>query len=221
MKILKLVVPDVASLRAVFLDESPEGGVFLPGVYALSAGDPLAVWCRFPALSAEILLKGHVLWTRRRPGPPRSGLEPGLGVEFLPGQEEQIGLLHRILEGTARPLPPREAQRTVLITPWKCKLLMPHTRLWNEALIADISLGGARLVSGIVPVHEGVTVEIGLPWYSGTTHPMRLRWMRAQGPELRLGVSRLPKGVIHEIEWSELVDRAAQDFARRVMPSAP
>ena len=43
MKRLKLVIPDVASLKGALLEDSPEGGVFVAGEHAVGVAEPLGV----------------------------------------------------------------------------------------------------------------------------------------------------------------------------------
>ena len=216
MQVIRLIASDVSDIKRWFPANLPAGYLFAPGIASFPVGEAVAVWLRIPYLRVELFLQGLVAWRRQQAGATGHKLPAGTGVALDPRHGPEIAMLGRIVMGERIPMPPRGHPRLPVIDPWSCNVIIPHLQLYTPAAILDISEGGARVGMGLLPLHEGCAVEIGLPWHSGTTHAMSLAWYRTQGGELRLGLQRRAKGRIHEEEWADLLVVAQREIDAKI-----
>ena len=102
---IELHLRDPEGLRDLWLDDVPDGGVFVPGVFPVSAGtDVLVRVCvdNVAGATATTLLTATVMWRRL---PPRVGshapasLRPGVGVAFHPDMRARAVFLERLSHG--------------------------------------------------------------------------------------------------------------------------
>lgn len=209
MRVLKQVVNSPGDLKRYFPADLSADQVFLPDVTEFSVGESLCIWFHLPRHNADVYLQGLVVWKRPRAS---RALAAGTGVVVSSGQMAELSFLDRVLNRSVPPLPERRHQRTPILTPWTCKVVVPDIQMWSPAKVTDISPGGARIHADMMPVHQGALVQVGLSWHSGSTHDLELVWFQVADGEVRLGLNRLPKATIHENEWRSLVERAIQAF---------
>ena len=212
MQVLKKVIQDAGEIHAWFPPELQTGFLFLPDVVHLSVGEELCLWLFFPQYRAELYILGMGAWRRPRSGSQARTLPAGTGLALKPGQANELSFLGKMLTGDAEPLPQRLYHRTRILEPWGCQIVVPHLGTWTPASLIEISEGGARVVIGVMPVHEGCQIQIGMPWHSTTNHVMSLAWFKHHGGEVSLGLSRAQEGGIPAQEWDLLVDYANRHF---------
>ena len=214
MRTLKKIIQDPRELHDWFPSELRAGYIFLPGVTQAGVGEEVCIWIQLPPYRAEIYLTGLVAWRRLQHMP---GLPAGTGVGLRPGQVDELTFMGRLLTGDVKPLPERLHERTRILSPWSCTIVVPHLGKWSPAALTDISPMGARVELQMLPVHEGCQVQINLPWQSEAMHSMELVWYRTAGGQLKLGLRRNQLGELHEKEWDALVEAAFRHFQSQVL----
>lgn len=216
MLVLKRVIKNPMAMRRWFPPDLRVGTIFVPDVVDIPVGQEICLWLDFPSLKVDIYLVGTVLFRRLQPGSGSAKLPVGSGLALRPGHQSELTFLQRLLTSGAGPIAMRRFPRTPLLVPWEAKVVVPHLRMWSPATLTEISVGGARVHIDIMPLHEGATLQIGLPWHSGTKHQLELAWFRVSDERLLVGLSRPVSAGVQPGEWEALVARAVDYFRGRV-----
>ncbi len=102
---IELHLQDPEGLRDLWLDDVPEGGVFVPGVFPLSAGTDVLVRVivdNVAGSTATTLLTATVIWRRLPPRDPArtaTSLRAGVGVAFHTEMRARAAFLERLSHG--------------------------------------------------------------------------------------------------------------------------
>jgi len=216
MLVLKRVIRNPLSLRAWFPPDQRVGSLFLPEVVDLPVGQEICLWIELASLHVDLYVVGTVTFRRLKPGGAGGRLPAGSGLSLRPGQQIELAFLQRLLTLGAGPIAMRRFQRTPLLVPWEAKVVVPQLRMWSPATLTDISLGGARVQLSMMPLTEGASIQVELPWHSAAEHQLECAWFRVVDQQLLAGLSRPLVGNLNAHEWEELVARAMEYFRGRV-----
>jgi hypothetical protein len=216
MLVLKRVVENPLSLRSWFPPDLRVGTLFLPNLVDIPVGQEICLWLVIPGLHVDLYLLGTVLFRRLKAMRGNPGMAAGSGLALRPGHVTELNFLQRLLTHGTGPIAMRRFTRTPLLVPWEAKVVVPHLSMWSPATLTEISLGGARIVLDMMPVHEGALMKVELPWHSGAVHELELAWFRMSEEKVCAGLSRPLGSPLGERDWEELVARAMEYFRGRV-----
>ena len=185
--VIKLTQPK--QLLAIYFEHEPCGGVFVASPPDLPIGTLVDLEIDF--MNDIFRMRGRVVWRRLRRG-QRKGLEEGVGVAFLPQQNDAVRRLMNYVSDTRDRTsnnPGRESRRI----PIEVKVKYDSFFSIARDFAADLSLGGMRIRSENPPlVGQHVVILLRPP---GSLRPLRLigevAWRRAEGDRcfgVRFGV---------------------------------
>ena len=164
----------------------------------------------------ELYLRGNVYWVRHRSGPRHQRLRSGVGVGFKAGQQTQVEFMQKAIKGLELPNWSRRPRRTPLLSPWRCSIDLPGVDKPRQAMISDISKGGALAVAGRLPITADDRFNLRFPWRSETPHQMRVAWIRNNDERIRIGLDRQRTDSSADREWAELLELARQSFQSQI-----
>ncbi len=207
-------------LRAWWLDGFEEGGLFVPGTFALSAGTPvlLRIFTELPTPSTT-LLTGTVIWRRLPPRLETPGaLRAGVGIAFDASMRHRVLFLDRLGRGAAHD------GRTALRYPTRLasEVGLREGERAQPGEILDVSPHGARvhlIRSGLADVvANGGTVKLWVaPPVSGEASfsPLagRVAWLdRSSGDKFGLRLELATKD--DRLHWAKVVTRCREAVER-------
>lgn len=216
---IELRVRSADELRVAWLDGLQDGGIFLPGAFAISAGAPvlLRVLVEEPTPTTTVLA-GTIVWRRLPQREPVAGhssitLRAGIGVSLATAMRPRALFLDRLARGSAAE--GRSALRYPTEIPGE--LTARETERATTAVVVDVSVRGARMMlASPAFLAMGCTIEarIAVP-RSGEFPRMPLRgrvaWVdRGSGQHVGL---RLDLGSTEErLIWAKIVTRARESL---------
>jgi Tfp pilus assembly protein PilZ len=213
---IDIALGDAAELRNAWLDGYQNGGMFIPGTFAIAAGAPVLVRVHVerPSQTTTILL-GTVIWRRLPQKDPVARtssitLRAGIGISFVPTMQSRVLFLDRLARGTASES--RAATRYPTELPGEFAVTRGEQAV--EARIVDVAVRGARvaLASGtFVEPSAAIEMRIATPRSGELARaPLRGRvaWVETGGRSV--GV-RLDLATAEErLLWAKIVTRARE-----------
>jgi Tfp pilus assembly protein PilZ len=139
--IIKVICQSRADFSAKYLEEFPNGGVFVPTRRVAKPGDPVLVSLRIGSRATPVLLRACVRWVRRGKIVPK--IRAGLALEFLPSEARGRDHLLSIARRESGVNSPRRHQRIPIDLPVQWTLrgqLEPRS-----GVLQDVSFGGASV----------------------------------------------------------------------------
>lgn len=209
--VIYLSLERVEELRARWLDGFADGGLFVPGVHAASAGTNVSVCVLIRIPELTVMLEGAVVW-RRLPTRvvPSNSLEPGIGVAFHASMRERLTFLERLAHGQARES--RRSPRYPILL--RSELGVTTGTGPFPAIIQDVSANGAlvEITSG-APVRAGVGVELSLVqrqsgFVSAAPVVGRVAWVSVRGGRRFAGLALEASPSDGRDWWAGVVGRA-------------
>lgn len=210
---------DADELRMAWLDGLQEGGVFVPGAFAIGAGAPviLRVMIEKPVATTTVLM-GSVVWRRLPQREPAFGsssitLRAGIGVAFAPSMRGRALFLERIARGAA------SEDRGAIRYPTDLagEVSARTSEKAFSARMLDVSVRGARLhLAAPAFLEAGGAIEIRIAHaVSGelSRAPLtgRVAWLdrpTGQHVGVRLDLSSTEERLI----WAKIVTRARESL---------
>jgi Tfp pilus assembly protein PilZ len=143
MNIVKAHFRSMAGFLDSYLPDPPTGGLFIPTRKAVTIGDSVVVSIRLGSRGSTVLMRGTFAW--RRPGKHRTKIKAGIGIRFLPSEEQTRDYLLSVARGDQSLMSARRHQRLPLDFPvlWH----IPGARQENRGVLRDIGRGGAFVVT--------------------------------------------------------------------------
>lgn len=183
---MEFTVKNVREFLAGYQPSGGSGGVFCPTRSKLQVGEQVSVKVRLGRRQPPMMLYGRVAW--RRPGRHLLKIRAGIGVEFLPGEQQKCEYLLDLARSGASVHSRRRHERIPVDLP-----ITWHPVGSNEGLqgkLRDVGRGGAFVLSpATVPYEAQVVLEIAPP---GAQVPMafigRVAWTGKTGDENVFGI---------------------------------
>lgn len=181
-----LVVRNSREFSALFQPNMPDGGIFYPTRRKLDVGAPVAVRVRLGRRQPPMVLLGKVVW--RRPGRHLEKIRAGLGIEFLPSEQQKVHYLLQLARAGQSAKSRRRHERVPVDLPVRWRPLGAAEE--QPGRLRDVGRGGAFVLTPQpVAGDEQVVLEIAPP---GAEVPMaftaRVAWTGAAGEEPGFGV---------------------------------
>lgn len=215
---LKLGGPE--ELRDLWLDNLSDGGLFVPGVFPVSAGTNVLVRVVVDKVTSDghaatTVLGGTVVWRRL---PPRdaqahAALRPGIGVAFHPEARPRALFLERLSRGVTTE--GRGAVRYPARLPGEVRILAEEKPLSTH--LVDVGVRGAR-VEVLQPAYcepgQRVEITVALP-RSGEINlsPLvgHVAWRSvSRDGKTSLGVRLDLESKEERLHWAKIVTRARE-----------
>ena len=179
-------IKNVREFRAVYQPSGGNGGVFCPTRSKLQVGAPVAVKVRLGRRQPPMVVYGRVAW--RRPGRHLLKIRAGIGVEFLPGENQKCEYLLDLANSGASVHSRRRHERVLVDLPIVWRPVGSTEALHGK--LRDIGRGGAFVLSpASVPDQAQVVIELAPP---GAQVPMaflgRVAWTGKTGEENVFGI---------------------------------
>jgi uncharacterized protein (TIGR02266 family) len=186
---------------AAYLEEPPNGGLFVETSIACQVGEQIRLEIRFPDLPDGVILHGSVVW-RRMAATWRSALKPGVGVRFADGQRGKRDFLLDFCTGEFAQL--RKQGRRV---PVDFRAEVAGDGRSVSGRVKDLSRGGV-FVETANPLERGEGIEVDL--YVDDSRPPdrlagRVAWRRDFGPDAGMGVEFRFKSLTRRMQVEKLV----------------
>jgi Tfp pilus assembly protein PilZ len=186
MRILKARYRSGKDFLDAYQSSFPNGGLFFPTREHVTVAEAVMVEVRFPELGDRVLLRCYVAW--RRSARVREGTPAGVGVEIDGGERSKRDFLLQVARGEGARTFSRSHRRLPVSLPAKWHVV--DARDHHEAVIADVSAGGAFLVTDAAcPIGTQIVVELVPP---GGAAPLdieaRVVWASSEPGRQGLGV---------------------------------
>lgn len=187
--LLKATYPRAAALLQDYLDDLPQGGLFVPTTRALVEGQDVVVSVRFGRRSSPVLLRGLVAW--RRTGKHSTKTRAGVGVSFVETERTKRDYILACARGEGPLESGRKHQRLPVDLPVQWQV--PGTRGEQIGVMRDIGKGGA-FVSTAVPLRHAHGVDVVLlvaPPGAEVATPVsaRVAWVKPQADHVGAGTT--------------------------------
>lgn len=175
--VVKLTQP--RQLLGIYFDHDPCGGIFVASPPDLVIGTIVELEIDF--MNDIFRMRGRVVWRRLRRG-QRKGLEEGVGVAFMPQQNDAVRRLMNYVNDTRERSGGHTGRESRRI-PVEIKIKYDSFFSIARDFAADLSLGGMRVCSENPPlVGQSVIIYLRPP---GSLRPLRLVgdvvWRRVEG----------------------------------------
>jgi hypothetical protein len=204
-------------IRAWWLDGFADGGVFVPGLFALSAGTPVLVrlLTELPVVGSTVL-SGMVIW-RRLPtrNETAATLRPGIGIAFEPSMRSRVIFLDRLGRGAASDSRGGVRYPTLIAS----EIAVRESERAQPAEVLDVGPRGARILmprTSFVEAGSAVRVWIA-PAQSGESSfaPLsgRVAWLDRSKAET-FGVRLDLANKDDRLHWAKVVTRAREAIER-------
>ena len=221
---IEISLDHAAELRDAWLDGFQNGGMFIPGSFAIAAGAAVLVRVHVERPTpATTLLVGTVVWRRLPQKDPVVGassisLRAGIGISFTPAMQNRVLFLDRLARGTVNES--RAAARYPTELPGE--VTARHSERPVEARVLDVAVRGARVslpCSVVVEAGSAIEMRIAMPRSGEISRaPLRGRvaWVSPASPEgassRALGV-RLDLATTEErLVWAKIITRARESL---------
>lgn len=216
---IEIALGDAAELRNAWLDGYQNGGMFVPGTFAVPAGAAVLVRVRVerPRPTTTVLL-GTVVWRRLPQRDPVIGsssisLRAGIGVSFAAAMQNRVLFLDRLARGTATESRGAARYPTELLG----ELSPRNSERPIEARVLDVALRGARVsLSDAAFLDAGAAIElrVAVPRSGEMARaPLhgRVAWVdRASGKQV--GVKLELATTDERLVWAKIVTRAREEL---------
>lgn len=215
---IDIALGDAAELRNTWLDGYQNGGMFIPGAFAVPAGAAVLVRVRVdrPRPTTTVLL-GTVIWRRLPQRDPIVGsssvaLRAGIGVSFAASMEGRVLFLDRLARGTATESRAAARYPTELLGEVSAR----DSERPIQARVLDVAVRGARVsLSDAAFLDSGAAIEmrVAIPRSGEIARaPLRGRvaWVDRNGKQLGL---KLELATTDErLVWAKIVTRAREEL---------
>jgi Tfp pilus assembly protein PilZ len=203
---VEFTVKNVREFLANYQPSAP-GGVFCPTRSKLAVGALVTVKVRLGRRQPPMMLFGHVAW--RRPGRHLLKIRAGIGVDFLPGEQQKCEYLLELARSGSSVQSRRRHERIPVDLPITWRPIGSNEGLQGK--LRDVGRGGAFVLStATVPYESQVVLEIAPP---GAQVPMafigRVAWTGKTGEENVFGIEWRARDAGGGRRIKELVRRLA------------
>jgi Tfp pilus assembly protein PilZ len=216
---IELSLADAGELRNAWLDGYQNGGMFIPGTFAVPAGAAVLVRVHVerPRPTATVLL-GTVVWRRLPQRDPVIGassvtLRAGIGISFAASMQGRVLFLDRLARGTATE--GRSAARYP--TELAGEVCARDSERPIDARVLDVAVRGAGISlskPAFLDAGAAIEVRVGIPRSGEVSRaPLRGRvaWVeRATGQ--MVGVKLDLATTDERLVWAKIVTRAREEL---------
>jgi len=215
---IDITLGEAAELRNAWLDGFQNGGMFIPGAFAIPAGAAVLVRVHIekPAPTTTLLL-GTVIWRRLPHRDPVVGLatvtlRAGIGISFTPAMQSRVLFLDRLARGTGSELRAAARYPTQLVGEVSART----TERPVEAKVLDVAVRGARVAlsrAAFVDAGSAIELRMAMPRSGEMTRaPLsgRVAWVDRAGQAIgvRLDLATTDERLI----WAKVVTRAREEL---------